>query len=264
MLTTCARDYVTWKNEYPEGADRIRGVTVRRFANAAHARHRGVQQVLGLDLQQPAQPRRRDGVAEAAGTVVPGADRVPAAAPPAVRRPDLLHVSVRADGARPRGRARRGASSCPTAHDEPAIRLEIFKDVFSKPAALCYLTESERQFVAASSSPTARCSRRSIGVGVDLPQQQPVPADAAAARRRRAGVGRMRRRAGRRRRRRSAGARVSRRTCSRAARSSAAATGCTARSRSTAAGSIPGKGCEELIEYFSELRRRRAATRRWR
>ena len=32
VLTSCAREYTTWKNEYPEGADRLRGVTVRRFA----------------------------------------------------------------------------------------------------------------------------------------------------------------------------------------------------------------------------------------
>jgi hypothetical protein len=31
VLTTCARDYVTWRNEYPEGPDRVRGVTVRRL-----------------------------------------------------------------------------------------------------------------------------------------------------------------------------------------------------------------------------------------
>ena len=33
VLTTCAREYTTWKNEYPEGSDRIRGVNVRRFPN---------------------------------------------------------------------------------------------------------------------------------------------------------------------------------------------------------------------------------------
>ena len=32
VLTTCARDASTWKNDYPEGGDRIRGVLVRRFA----------------------------------------------------------------------------------------------------------------------------------------------------------------------------------------------------------------------------------------
>jgi glycosyltransferase involved in cell wall biosynthesis len=32
VLTTCARDPLTWKNEYPEGSDRVRGVLVRRFA----------------------------------------------------------------------------------------------------------------------------------------------------------------------------------------------------------------------------------------
>ena len=32
VLTTCARDRRNWKNEYSEGADRVRGVLVRRFS----------------------------------------------------------------------------------------------------------------------------------------------------------------------------------------------------------------------------------------
>ena len=37
VLTTCARDPLTWRNESAEGADKIRGVVVRRFAvNQAH------------------------------------------------------------------------------------------------------------------------------------------------------------------------------------------------------------------------------------
>ena len=31
VLTTCARDYVTWRNEYAPGAESIHGLTVRRF-----------------------------------------------------------------------------------------------------------------------------------------------------------------------------------------------------------------------------------------
>jgi len=39
VLTTCARDPRTWRNEYPEGADRMRSVLVRRFAvNQEHDR----------------------------------------------------------------------------------------------------------------------------------------------------------------------------------------------------------------------------------
>lgn len=31
VLTTCARDYITWKNHYKEGLDKINGIPVRRF-----------------------------------------------------------------------------------------------------------------------------------------------------------------------------------------------------------------------------------------
>ena len=31
VLTTCARDYITWKNEFPQGLDEVNGLRVRRF-----------------------------------------------------------------------------------------------------------------------------------------------------------------------------------------------------------------------------------------
>ena len=78
-----------------------------------------------------------------------------------------------------------------TAHDEPAIRLEIFKEVFSKPAALCYLTESERQFVQRQ-FPDRPLLEEVVGVGVDMPQQPALPADAGDRHRGRAAGGRRR------------------------------------------------------------------------
>ena len=38
VVTTCARDYVTWKNELPAGVEQVNGVTVRRFP-VAHERN---------------------------------------------------------------------------------------------------------------------------------------------------------------------------------------------------------------------------------
>jgi glycosyltransferase involved in cell wall biosynthesis len=61
-----------------------------------------------------------------------------------------------------------------TAHDEPAIRLSIFRDVFSRPAALCYLTESERRFVQGAFAERPLLEEV-IGVGVDIPPRQRHP-----------------------------------------------------------------------------------------
>ena len=177
VLTTCARDYVTWKNEYPEGADRIKGVIVRRFATArtrdldsfntysdwiynnAHTRE---DELEWLKQQGPWSPslvehlKRHQQQYDVlvfftylyAPTVV-GLDVAPSRS---------VLVS--------------------TAHDEPAIRLGLFKDVFSRPAAILYLTESERRFVH-EQFPDRPLLEEVVGVGVELPQQQPYPRMAA-------------------------------------------------------------------------------------
>jgi hypothetical protein len=105
VLTTCAQDYVSWKNEYPEGTDRVRGVTVRRFANARTRDIEAFNRYSEWIFTHAHTRRGRDRVAATAGPLVPGAARVPRAPPPPVRRPGLLHLPVRADGARHEDRA---------------------------------------------------------------------------------------------------------------------------------------------------------------
>ena len=62
----------------------------------------------------------------------------------------------------------------PTAHDEPAIRLGIFKEMFAKPAAFAFLTESERKFVVETFHDRPLLEEV-IGIGIELPQHQPYP-----------------------------------------------------------------------------------------
>ena len=173
VLTTCARDYIVWANEYPEGPDRIRGVTVRRFANARtrditafntysdwiyHNAHTRADEVEWLKQQGPWSPalieylRRHNQQYDVLVFFT------------YLYAPTVFGLEI----------APARSILVPTAHDEPAIRLDIFKEVFSRPAALCYLTESERQFVERQ-FPDRPLLEEVIGVGVDIPQQQPYP-----------------------------------------------------------------------------------------
>jgi glycosyltransferase involved in cell wall biosynthesis len=140
----------------------------------------------------------------------------------------------------------------PTAHNEPAIRLEIFQDVFARPAALCYLTESERRFVH-EQFPERPLLEDVIGVGVDLPQPHPYPRMPAIAEDDSPSE--------------AAPDRVPDEAASadddapiREYRSHLLTRGAMFRRRHRLYGPIvlyggridPGKGCEELIQYFSE------------
>jgi len=173
VLTTCARDYVTWQNEYPEGADRVKGVTVRRFATAAvrdieafnaysewiyKNPHSGADEMSWLKQQGPWTPALIDHLRRHH------------------QQYDVLIFFTYLYAPTVQGLEVAPGRSIlvSTAHDEPAIRLDIFKEVFRTPAALCYLTESEREFVHLQ-FPDRPLLEEVVGVGVDLPQSQPYP-----------------------------------------------------------------------------------------
>jgi len=173
VLTTCARDYVTWKNEYPEGSDRVRGVTVRRFANARtrditafnkysdwiyNNPHSRADEMEWLKQQGPWCPPLLEYLErnQQQYDVVICFTYLYA--------PTVLGVRI----------APHKTILVPTAHDEPAIHLEIYRELFSLPAGLAYNTDVERRFLTTHFSIRA-IEEETIGCGVDLPQAQEYP-----------------------------------------------------------------------------------------
>ena len=248
VLTTCARDYVTWKNEYPEGSDRIRGVTVRRFASsqtrdiAAFNRysdwifsqpHDAADEMEWLKQQGPWSPALVDYIARTHKNY----DALIFYT--YLYAPTLLGIQI--DPAR--------SILVPTAHDEPPIHLGIYKDVFRVPKGIGYLTEVERTFVSGAFERNAAIEE-TIGCGVDLPPHHAYPrqtgpvtddpagqSDAAQA----------------------AAGQESDEAAGNRFQSHVSARGATFKRRHRVHGPFvlyggridPGKGCEELIEYFS-------------
>ncbi len=167
VLTTCAQDYITWKNEYPEGTDRIRGVTVRRFANAktrdieafnrysewiftsAHTRE---DEMEWLRQQGPWCPALQDYLERGHHQYDILIFFTYLYAPTVLGARIAPHKTV----------------LVPTAHDEPAIHLGIYKELFSAPAAIAYNTDVERRFLTTHFSIRA-VEEETVGCGVDLP-----------------------------------------------------------------------------------------------
>ena len=166
VLTTCARDYITWKNDYPEGTDRIRGVTVRRFANSQqrdiHAfnrysdwifanEHSRDDEMRWLEMQGPWSPSLLDYL----GNHHRFYDALIFFT--YLYAPTIMGLEI--DPNR--------SILVPTAHDEPAIRLGIYRDMFRLPAAIAYNTDWEKNFLKSMFQIRA-IAEETVGCGVDL------------------------------------------------------------------------------------------------
>jgi glycosyltransferase involved in cell wall biosynthesis len=166
VLTTCARDYITWRNEYSEGPDRIRGVTVRRFASTEtrdiaafnrysdwifHNAHTRDDEMTWLRRQGPWCPALQDYLKRHHQTY----DALIFFT--YLYAPTVLGLSV----------APSKSILVPTAHDEPAIHLGIYKEMFGLPAGVAYNTEVERRFLTTHFSIRA-LTEETVGCGVDV------------------------------------------------------------------------------------------------
>ena len=245
VLTTCARDYVSWNNEYPEGVDRIRGVTVRRFANAQvrdittfnkysdwifQNPHGGADEMEWLKQQGPWSPALLDYLQRTHKSY----DALIFYT--YLYAPTVLGIQV--DPGK--------SILVPTAHDEPPIHLSIYKEVFRLPKGIGYLTEVERKFVTDTFERNAAIEE-TVGCGVDLPQHTAYPRPAAEN-----APGRNEQDEA------EPGQESEEGTATRF-QSHVSARGATFRRRHRVHGPFalyggridPGKGCEELVEYFS-------------
>ncbi len=173
VLTTCAQDYITWKNEYPEGSDRVRGVTVRRFANARvrdiHAFNRYSEWIFN-------NAHTREDELEWLRQQGPWCPALLEYLERNHQQYDVLIFFTYLYAPTVLGAkiAPQKSILVPTAHDEPAIRLEIYKELFSLPAGLAYQTDVERRFLTTHFSIRA-IEEETIGCGVDLPNAQEYP-----------------------------------------------------------------------------------------
>src|SRR5215213_7538340 len=171
VLTTCAQDYISWKNEYGEGSDRVRGVTVRRFANA---RTRDIQAFNRYSEWIFNNPHTRDDEMEWLRQQGPWCPALLEYLERNHQQYDVLIFFTYLYAPTVLGMriAPHKSILVPTAHDEPAIHLEIYKDLFSLPAGMAYNTDVERRFLTTHFSIRA-VEEETVGCGVDLPQSQP-------------------------------------------------------------------------------------------
>lgn len=167
VVTTCARDYVTWRNELPPGVERVNGVPVRRFpvrrerdprdfGRRSHhvftRQHSLADELSWLESEGPASPAMIEYLAGSA------ADYVIAFS---YRYYHAWHAARR---------LHRRTILVPTAERDPAIALGIFGPIFRGVRAVMYNSHEERAMIQAATG-NAAVPGVVVGVGSDVPER---------------------------------------------------------------------------------------------
>ena len=166
VATTTATDYWTWENALTAGDAQVDGVTVHRFAVAKpRARtfhsferrafatdHSLADEIAFLDAQGPVTPDLAEFIRRR------GRDYDHLLFFTYIYWTTVFGLPL----------APERAVLVPTAHDEPAIGLGVYRRVFHLPRAIAYNTAEERAMVERRFA-NARVPNEIVGVGVDAP-----------------------------------------------------------------------------------------------
>jgi glycosyltransferase involved in cell wall biosynthesis len=169
VYTTTAKDYVTWKNEYPAGESILNGVVIRRF-DVRRPRdiepfnrysdwiffnpHTPGDEILWMERQGPFAP-----------DLVDALERDQSKHDHFVFFTYLYYNTYWGLQA-----VSKRKILVPTAHDEPALHLGLMKDVFARPSAFMFNTEAEKAMLGRY-FPFSGKYLETVGVGVDLPPE---------------------------------------------------------------------------------------------
>ena len=167
VLTTCAKNNTTWRNEYPEGTDRIRSVTVRRFANSKTRNLETFNTYSNWIFNNPHTEKDEEEWLQQQGPWCPALiehlEQKHKSYDALIFFTYLYAPSVLGLRVNPKR-----SILVPNAHDEPSIRLKMYKDVFGLPAAIAFNTKVERGFLRNHFSINAK-TQEVVGCGVELP-----------------------------------------------------------------------------------------------
>jgi glycosyltransferase involved in cell wall biosynthesis len=171
VLTTRARDYVTWANAYPEGRSRVNGVEVIRFPVRRQRRLKTFADLSDEVFDSRATPERQEAWFRENGPDTPA---LLAHLQAESRSYDLiLFWSYRyypAYFGLPLVADR--AVLVPTAEEDPAIRLDVLERYFQLPAGYLFLTPEEEALVSGRARRTL-APAAIIGSGLELPPSVP-------------------------------------------------------------------------------------------
>jgi glycosyltransferase involved in cell wall biosynthesis len=169
VATTNSTDYRTWEGDLTAGLDQVDGVTVRRFPverprawnfklyerRAFRGAHTLDDERVFIDAQGPYAPELLDFLFKR------GRDYDHVLFFTYIYYPTVLGLPLVPER----------AVLVPTAHEESAIGLSVYKPVFHGPRAIAYNTDEERRMVWRRFR-NERVSNEIVGVGIDVPAER--------------------------------------------------------------------------------------------